>query len=237
MPKTDPNQVTKIESMAKKPTGLPSTVKLLDIKGIRDGVIIQKDGSLRQIIMTSSINFALMSPDEQKNKVFAYQEFLNALEFPVQIVVQSKRLNIKEYLVKVKEAERMQENELLRMQIAEYAEYIASLVELANITTNHYYIVVPYTKPALEKKEGLLEKIKDILSPAKKAKEEEEAFSSMKEKLNLRVNAVLSALGGLGLQAAPLNTQETVELLYTWYNPEASAIQILAELEKLKIEQ
>lgn len=239
MPKANPiiKQESQVESMVSEKAKAPSVQKFLNIKGIREGIIILKNGSLRQIIMTSSINFALMSPDEQKSKVFAYQEFLNALEFPIQIIVQSKRLNIQEYLSRIHEAERMQENELLRMQTAEYGQYISSLVELANITSNHYYIVVPYTQPVLEKKEGLIERIKNLLSPAKKVKEEEETFKEMREKLKMRVDVVLSALSGLGLQAAPLNTQETVELLYTWYNPTSSAIQILAELEKLRIER
>lgn len=214
-----------------------TTQKFLNVSGIRDGIIILKNKALRAVVMCSSINFALMSEDEQKAKVFGYQDFLNSLNFPIQIVIQTRKLNIGGYLEKVKEAERMQENELLRMQTAEYAEFIKSMVELANITTSHYYVVVPYSPAGIEATEGIMDKIKGIISPASKIKEEQVGFQKQQEELLLRVNSVISGLGGVGIQSAQLNTQEVVELLYSWYNPDESTTEILGELEKLKIEQ
>lgn len=213
-----------------------STQKFLKIKGIRDGVVILETGGLRSILLASSINFALMSEEEQKGKVFAFQDFLNSLEFPIEIVVQTRRLNIGKYVERIKEAERMQENELLRMQIAAYSEYILSLVELANITTSHFYVVVPYTPPVIGKK-GPLDKIKSFLQPAAEVKAEIETFEKGKEELHMRVNHVIGGLSGMGIRAAALDTQEIVELLYSWYNPEVAATEILADLEELKIER
>lgn len=230
----------KQETMLSKKTAAKSeqsTQKFLNIEGIRDGIIVLKNKALRSIVMCSSINFALMSQDEQKGKVFAYQEFLNSLSFPIEIVVQSRKLNISRYLEKVKEAERMQDNELLRMQTAEYGEFIKSLVELTNITTNHYYVVVPYSPPGVEATQGIIDKIKNIVSPAKEISKELTSFEKQKEKLLLRINSIINGLSGVGIQAATLNTQEVVELLYSWYNPGESATQVLGELEKLKVEQ
>lgn len=236
MTKKAKENATKRETMQSKKTEENSTQKFLNIDGIQDGMIVLKNKALRAIVMCSSINFSLMSADEQKGKVFAYQDFLNSLNFPIEIVVQSRKLNISRYLEKVGEAERMQENELLRMQTAEYGQFIKSLVELSNITTNHYYVIVPYSPPGLETK-GIFDKLKKIISPAKEVQQQKVGLQKQKEELTLRVNSVVSGLSGVGIQAAQLNTQEVVELLYAWYNPGESTTQILGELEKLKVEQ
>jgi len=214
-----------------------STQKYLKIKGVRDGVVELEDGSFRSIIMASSVNFALMSGEEQKAIIYGYQDFLNSLEFSIQILVQSRVLNIDSYLTKLEEVERMQENELLRIQTAEYREYVGSLIELASITTNHYYVIVPYTgaKSSMSKTSAV-DKVKEMISPAREAKVEIESYDKAIEELRLRVNRVAGGLHSMGIQAAPLNTQEAVELYYATYNPELSSTEVLAELESLKIE-
>jgi len=214
-----------------------STQKYLKIKGVRDGVVELEDGSFRSIVMASSVNFALMSGEEQKSMIFGYQDFLNSLEFPVQILVQSRILNIDSYLAKLEEVERMQENELLRVQTAEYREYVGSLIEMANITTNHYYVIVPYTgsKTGIVQS-SIMDKAKEAINPAREAKVEIESYDKAIEDLRLRVNQVSGGLRSMGIQAAPLNTQEVVELYYATYNPELSATEVLAELESLKID-
>ena len=215
-----------------------STQKFLFFDGIIDGIVIMKDKSLRQIVMVSSLNFALMSEQEQDGKVASFQEFLNSLEFSVQIVVQSRKFDIKSYIEKVNDAARNQENELLRVQMKEYAEYIKYLVEEANITSNHYYIVVPYYGgPMQEQKKGIFSKIKNKIAPTREIEEEQTSFKEGKNKLKLRTNLVASGLSGVGLKAAPLETQEIVELLYGWYNPDTSTEQVLADLDKLQVER
>ncbi len=214
-----------------------STQKFLNVEGIRDGAAILKSGGFRSIILASSINFSLMSEDEQIGKIYAFQDFLNSLEFPIQIVAQTRKLNILKYAEKIKEAGRIQENELLRMQIAGYGEYILSLVELANITTNNFYVVVPYSPSPGQSMSGPIDKIKSILQPATEVKMKTEAFDKSKEELHLRVNHVVGGLSGMGIRSAALDTQEIVELLYNWYNPEVSTNQVLVDLDELKVER
>lgn len=214
-----------------------STQKFLNVKGIRDGVVMLKSGGLRSILLASSINFSLMSEDEQVGKIYAFQDFLNSLEFPIQIVAQTRKLNINKYVEKIKEAGRMQENELLRMQINGYGEYIISLVELANITTSNFYVVVPYSSSPAQSVGNPIDKIKSILRPAAQVKEETKAFDKSKEELHLRVNHVTGGLSGMGIRSAALDTQEMVELLYNWYNPEVSTNQVLTDLDELKVER
>lgn len=214
-----------------------STQKFLKIKGIRNGFLELEDGSFKAIIMASSVNFSLMSGDEQKAMLFGYQEFLNSLEFPIQITVQSRILNINNYLSKLTEAEKMQENELMKIQIGAYQEYIKSLVELANITTNRYYVIISYTgSPGSTGKESAMDKVKQFINPAREAKVEIESYDRAIQELNLRVSRVVQGLRSMGIRAANLNTQEVVELFYTIYNPELSGSQVLAELERLNIE-
>jgi len=213
-----------------------STQKLLDVEAIKDGVLVLRNRGLRAVIMCSSINFALMSEDEQKGKLFAYQDFLNSVDFPLQIVIQSKKLNIKRYVQKIKQAERLQENELLKMQTAEYAEYIMSLVELANITSNHFYVVVPYTNPTQANEEGIMNKIQSFLSPGKEAKVKLTSFDKDKKELALRVQTAMSGLSGMGIKTAILDTQEVIELLYTAYNPVVAQNQIMGDIEKMRME-
>jgi hypothetical protein len=217
---------------------IAATQKFLRIRGIRDGIVILESGAMRCAVLVSSINFALMSPDEQNAKLFAFQDFLNSLEFPIEIIVQTRTLNISQYLEKIKEAERMQENELLRRQISTYSEYISSLVEEANITTKHFYVVVPYSPPvAGGPSGGPFGKLKSLFSPAAKVEKEFETFEKSKEELYGRVSIVIAGLRGMGLRAAPLDTQEFVELLYSWYNPEVSTTEVLADLDALNLEK
>ncbi|MBU1178534.1 hypothetical protein KJ903_04975 [Patescibacteria group bacterium] len=213
-----------------------STQKYLKIKGIRDGIVELEDGGFRSVVMASSVNFSLMSEDEQKSMIFGYQDFLNSLEFTVQIIVQSRVLNIKNYLEKLSDAEKMQENELLRMQISEYKEYIKQLVELANITSNHYYVVVPYMGAPKVGSTSIMDRAKEIVSPAREVKVEIASYDRAIQELSQRVTQVVGGLRGMGIRSAQLNTQEVVELFYANYNPDLAGTEVLAELERLNIE-
>lgn len=213
-----------------------STQKILDVESIKDGVIVLKNQGLRSIIMCSSINFALMSEDEQKGKLYAYQDFLNSLNFPIQIVIQSKKLNIKRYVQKIKEAERVQENDHLRMQTGKYAEFILSLVELANITSNHFYVVVPYQNPVSKTQNSVLDTVRGFFSPAAEVQKKMTVFEQDKKELIFRIQTVVSGLQGVGVKAAVLDTEEIIELLYSVYNPTVAQNQILGEIEKLRLE-
>lgn len=213
-----------------------STQKILDVESIKDGIVVLKSQGMRSIIMCSSINFALMNEQEQTGKLYAYQDFLNSLNFPVQIVIQSKKLNIKRYVQKIKEAERVQENDHLRMQTGKYADFILSLVDLANITTNHFYVVIPYQNPLHKTQKGLMDSVTGFFSPSSKVQEKMSVFEIDKKELILRVQTVVSGLQGVGIKAAVLDTEEIIELLYSIYNPVIAQNQILGEIEKIRLE-
>src|SRR3989344_1612347 len=129
-----------------KPTA--STQRYLDIAEIKEGTIIMRDGSLRAVVVVSSINFSLKSGDEQNALISAYQNFLNALEFPIEILMQSRKLDIHAYLDKLRSTMQQQTNELLRLQTQEYIEYASKLIEFASIMTKTFYVVVPLTTAA-----------------------------------------------------------------------------------------
>ena len=136
--------------MSIQPKRAKGAQKHLDIEDIKEGVITMKDGSLRSALMVSSVNFALKSIDEQDAIIHQYQAFLNSLDFSIQIVVSSRSLNIDDYLEALRAKEKEQTNELLRIQIVEYLEFIKGLVQMASIVSKNFYIIVPFS---LKKKE------------------------------------------------------------------------------------
>lgn len=198
--------------------------EFIKIKEIRDGVVILKNGGLRMILMTSSLNFALKSQDEQAAIINEYQNFLNSLDFSVQVNIQSRPININPYLELLKDAENMQTSELVKIQTREYIEFIKTLVDTANIVSKNFYVVVPYNPPVLEVsgKTGILTNITNIFSKksaAETEKNEEVKFEEYKEQLIQRAEVILQELTRLGVRAAPLGTEEIIELFYYLYNP------------------
>src|SRR3989344_248782 len=129
------------------PNALPSQ-DILKVEEIRDGVLVLKDGSLRAVMMASSLNFSLKSADEQTAVIMQYQNFLNSLDFTAQFFLESRKLNIEPYLDTLKQAEAKQTNELLKIQITEYIEFIRTFVRAPNIVSKNFYIVVPFS-PAM----------------------------------------------------------------------------------------
>jgi len=203
-----------------KPT--VSTQKFLRLSEMKEDTIVMRDGSLRAILAVSSTNFALKSEEEQNALVNGYQNFLNSLDFPIQILIHSRILDIEAYLEKLRGLAAGQTNELLRIQMSEYIEYIARLIEYANIMSKTFYVVIPYST-AVATKETFMGRLGKILSPAKDIANRQEDFERAKLKLEERINHVQGALGGMGLRSMLLRTQELVELLYSSYNFETSA--------------
>lgn len=225
----------KNKKVVKKNTSKPNTQTYLDIAEIRDGVVVLKDGTIRAVLITSSINFALKSEDEQNGTISAYVGFLNSLDFPVQICVQSRRLQIKPYLEKLVEREKIQSNELLRVQTADYRAFIEELVDIGKIMTKKYYVIVPYD-PLSNKKKSFWARFKEVLKPAISLRLKDERFKQRKEDLDLRVRQVSSGLEGIGLQVAQLDTQSLIELYYNTYNPDISFAEQLGDIAKLQLE-
>lgn len=212
-----------------------TTQKYLNITEIKDGVVVLKNGTLRAVLMASSINFDLKSTDEQNAIIFGYQEFINSLDYPVQIMINSRRLDIMPYLNDLKERERVQKNELLQIQTRDYREYVEQLVEFANVMNKNFYIIIPYA-PIETQKKGLLEKFLSIFEPQgieKKLKEID--FERHKEQLWQRVSHIQAGLMPLGIKTAPLNTQELIELYYVLYNPQPIGSKGLADIQALNV--
>jgi type IV secretory pathway VirB4 component len=212
----------------------PSTQRYLDISEIKEDVVVMKDGTLRAVLLVSSINFALKSEDEQNAIIAAYVQFLNSLEFPLQVVIQSRRLNIDNYIDRLREQERTQSNELLRIQIADYRTFIAELVTLGQIMQKQFFVVIPYN-PLSDKQKGFMSRLSEAFTPAMFVKLAESRFRQRKNDLQSRVGHIADNLGSMGLKTVQLDTQSLIELYYRVYNPEVYDIQKMQDTAKLRV--
>ncbi|HDJ30575.1 MAG TPA: hypothetical protein ENF31_01290 [bacterium] len=200
------------------------TQKFLEIEDIREGIVILKNKTLRGVLIVSSLNFALKSEEEQNATIFQFQEFLNSLDFPLQIVVQSRRLNITGYLDKLKSLEERQENELLKAQTAEYRKFIKDLVAKASIMQKNFFVVVPFIPFGAEAtKKGFF--AKPTLPTLT-----EEVFQRAKVQLWQRMEFIILGLRRCGLQAQPLDSPELIELFWSIYNPEEAEFGYYPEI-------
>jgi type IV secretory pathway VirB4 component len=191
------------------------------VKEIRDGVLIMKDNSLRAIIMTSSVNFSLKSTEEQEATIFQFQNFLNSLDFPLEITILSRKLYIDDYIGTLKEKERLQKNDLLRMQTTEYIQFIQTFVEMQNIMSKFFYVVVPFYISE-KKKQSLLTSLTSVFNKAPKKTEKEameDNFAVLKEQLWQRVENVMDGLRSFGIKSVILKNDELMELFFALYNP------------------
>lgn len=213
-----------------------STQQFLDIAEIREDVVVMKDGTMRAVLLVSSINFSLKSEDEQEAIIQGYIAFLNSLESPVQILIQSRKLDIDNYLERLKEQEKSQTNDLLRNQIVDYRQFVKELVELGEIMQKKFFVVVPYN-PASAKRKGFFARMSEILSPLVSARLREEQFRQRKKDLMIKVDNVRASLNSMSLISAMLDTQSLIELYYTAYNPQSMQSQKLEKVETLRLEQ
>lgn len=218
--------------------GVP-TQKFLDIAEIRDDVVILRDGTIRAVLLVSSINFALKSMDEQNAIVQAYMQFLNALEFPIQVVIQSRRMNIDNYMRQLAESEKTITNDLLKRQLRDYRDFVNQLVKLGDIMQKRFYVVVPYNpldKSGGGTQRGFFQRLGDILSPTIAGKISEDKFQKMKFEISLRVNQIAGGLSSMSLNAVQLDTQSLIELYYTVYNPQLFETQRMTDVDRLQVE-
>ncbi|MFA7245468.1 MAG: hypothetical protein WC070_04835 [Candidatus Magasanikbacteria bacterium] len=220
----------------KKINKKPNTQTYLPIAEIRDDVVVLKDGTLRAVLITSSINFSLKSEDEQNATISSYVGFLNSLDFPIQISVQSRRLQVKPYLEKLMDQEKKQTNELLRIQTADYRSFIEELVDIGKIMTKKYYVIVPYD-PLSNNKKSFWSRFKEVVKPAISLRLKDERFKQRKDGLEMRVRQVSSGLENMGLSVAQLDTQSLIELYYNTYNPDIAFAEQLGDIEKQQIEE
>ncbi len=202
-----------------------TTQQFLEMDQVREGVLLLKNKTLRGVLMVSSVNFALKSEDEQNALLYQFQDFLNSLDFSCQIIIQSRKLNITGYLEKLKEIEKKQKNELLRVQTASYREFIESLVKTGQIMTKTFFIVVPFT--VLETKGvSALSLIKKPVVPTLT----EDEFQRCKNQLWQRMEFVALGLRRCGLQCVPLSTPELIELFWSLHHPDEAEIGYFPEI-------
>lgn len=223
------------KKLAKAKPG-PSTQQYLDIAEIREDTVVLKDGSLRAVLAVSSINFALKSEEEQNALISAYVQFLNALDHSLQIVLQSRKLNIEEYLGRLERSEKEQTNELLRLQIAEYRAFVKELVTLGEIMTKRFFVVVPYSAVS-DKRKGFFSRLTEVITPVKLLRLKGERFAAHRAALLQRLSHVQSGLASMGLGTQMLDTQALIELYYRVYNPDLAETQKLTDIAKVRMEE
>ena len=194
-----------------------ATQEFVPIKEVRDGVIILKDGGLRAIVLANSVNLSLKSSDEQKATILQFQSFLNTLDFPIQISVQSRKLDIRPYLLLLENRMKVQSEPLLKLQTGEYIEFIRNFTESVNIMTKSFFIVVPYTHTRLKSDSDILGKIFRRKSEERGA--EQLDFEEKRSQLQQRVSVIQQGLSRCGINSAELDTEAVVEVFYKVFNP------------------
>ncbi len=196
-----------------------ATQEFVPIKEVRDGIIVLRDGGLRAIVLANSVNLFLKSDDEQRATIMQFQNFLNTLDFSIQISVQSRRLDIRPYLLLLENRMKVLNEPLLKLQTKEYIEFIRSFTESVSIMTKNFFIIVPYTHVNLAPKSGIL----SGLFQRKNRKEEEIKnqmdFEEKRSQLEERVSVIQQGLSRCGIKSAQLGTEEVVEVFYKVFNP------------------
>jgi hypothetical protein len=218
----------------KNKTSASSTQKYVEVAEIRDGIVVLKSGALRSVLLVSSLNFDLKSTEEQDAIIGQYQGFINSLDFPVQILISSRRFNIKPYLERLRDEEKQQENELLRFQISEYKSFIKNLTEVSNIMSKFFYVIVPFS-PVEDEQNGLMKKLFGVFRTKEATFAHGDLFETYRAQLLQRVNHIAAALGGTGVHIEQLNTEEVIELLYSSYNPSLFTTTVLKDVEDIEL--
>ncbi|OGG57953.1 hypothetical protein A2853_03445 [Candidatus Kaiserbacteria bacterium RIFCSPHIGHO2_01_FULL_55_17] len=196
-----------------------STQEFVPISEVRDGIVVLKGGGMRAVLLASSLNFALKSEDEQSAFLLQFQNFLNSLDFSVQIFVQSRMLDIRPYIATLEVAFKEQLDDLMRIQIREYIEFIKSFTEAANIMTKNFFVVVPYSPGSM----SITQSGAASMLPWNKKKtsvaDANRTFEEQVTQLEQRVAIVQQGLVRTGVRTVQLGTEETIELLYKLFNP------------------
>jgi hypothetical protein len=202
----------------------PATQEFVPIKEVRKGTLVLKDGSLRAILMCSSVNLALKSSEEQVATIGGFQDFLNTLEFPTQIVVQSRKYDIRPYVMSLEKYREKQTEELLKIQTTEYMHFIEELTSQINIMNKQFFVVIPYNPLALLPgggKESLLDSLlgKTHSVTAYSLANDSRIFEENRMQLEQRVGVIEQGLSRIGIRAVTLGTEEVIELFYKTFNP------------------
>lgn len=231
------NQTPKAQAPKdKKKNAAISTQNTLLFSEMRENMIIMSDGSFRAVVECQSINFDLMSAREREGVEFSYQNFLNSLYFPVQILIRSRRVDIGPYLDRLAEIRRNQDNMLLNVLMDDYMDFIDVLAQEANIMDKSFYVVVPYYQKGDEsvtkqQAKGLFNSFFSGKKEASVTKIDQVTYAKAKDEIKNRLDSVMSGMFQMGVKSRQLNTRELGELLYVSYNPDTSSRESLTAID------
>lgn len=238
-----PQGMVSPQAAGAKPVGVHgnpnSTQNTLQIAEIRDGIVIMNDGSFRSVVMVKSVNFDLMSPQEQEAVEYSYQGFLNSLYFPIQIFIRSQKVDLQPYIAKLDKIRTEHENMLLAMLMDDYIGFIEQLSSQTNIMDKRFYIVIPYfphvdVQKAITQSKNFITGLAGLFNTKEQHVVINEAdLEKAKTELKNRVQAVLQGLAQCNIQGLPLDTQELIELYYDTYNPDTATRQPLKNFNDL----
>ena len=216
-----------------------SAQETLPIAEIRDGVVILKDGSFKAVIKAEAVNFDLMSQEEREGIEYAYQAFLNSLYFPIQINVQSRRVDADVYVKKIQANLRQQNNMLLSALIEDYLGFVEDLIDNTDIMDKNFFIVIPFYNNEFTKEaafsagKNLFGKLKNFNKKAGPVIVNEKTLDKARRELRYRIQAVMEGLRPCGVQSRPLSTQELIKMYYEFYNPETTITRPLSNFEDI----
>ena len=192
-------------SVLRKSNKRVSARQQIDIKGVKDGVLMLTSNKYRSVLSVSSVNFELKSEDEQDAIIDTYESFLNSVGCPLQILIRTREIDMDKYLAELNERVQDETVPIYKQQLENYDEFIRSLITTNKILTRHFYVVVPY----------------DVTSKLD--------FDAIKEQLGIRVDIVQKGLARLGMQSRELSSLEVLDLFYSFYNPEQAKLQPLTQ--------
>jgi len=205
--------------MSKTSSSAKPSQDFVPIEQVRDGLLVLKDGSVRSVLMASSVNIVLKSDDEQAAILGQFENFLNSLDFSIQIFIQSRELDIRPYISLLENQLENQQSELMKIQVREYIDFVSGFVGGANIMTKGFYVIVPYNPPSLEVT-STSGGIKAILNSSNEENSgiSMQLFEEYRSQIEQRVSLVVQGLSRTGVRAAQLGTEEIIELFYRMFN-------------------
>ena len=211
-------------------TKAKATQEFVPIKEVRDGVIVLKDGGLRSIVLANSVNLSLKSADEQRATILQFQSFLNTLDFSIQISIQSRRLDIRPYLLLLENRMKVQNEPLLKLQTREYIEFIRNFTDSVSIMTKNFFVVVPYTEASFKADTDIFKGLFSRKTRDQQKAAEQLDFEEKRSQLEERVSVIQQGLARCGIKSVQLGTEEVVEVFYKVFNP--GELEGKIELEK-----
>lgn len=220
-----------------------STQRYLPFSWIKENIIIMKDNSVRVVLKCSTINFLLKNVDEQDSIIITFQRFLNSIDFPIQIIVRSKKLDIDSYLSNLNNRALKQENELLQNQTYEYIAYLKKLIEVAQIMKKEFYIVVPFDNDWNKsvKDTSYFWFFSDFWKSITQNQEliniksQLRNFANNKKEVFKRVNVIQTWLENIWIKAEPITKQELVTFLTDYYNPRMDSLNTVWNIENYNL--